>query len=292
MTFTSARLALLLTLIVLGGISGARSDELVRVAPHRSVSGSHSSDSTPPLLGFLARPIGPGRFPAVVLLHGCIGFDGHDTAAATMLKDWGYVALALDSLGDANTCRDRDGDGMLAEAFDAYAGLRYLATQTFVASGRVAVMGYSMGGTAALAVGDQTWIVRAERGSFRAMIAYYPACEFSTGTLTAPALILIGEKDDWHHADACRKLAAHESDIGVPRDGASGTPLDLVVYPDATHAFDYRVSTQRYLGYLIQYNEAAAGDAEAQVRAFLRRVLGDQPDPVDRLGNGIPDPHR
>jgi dienelactone hydrolase len=279
MNFTLARLALLLTLIALGSISGARSDELVQVASHRSAAGPRSSDSTPPLLGFLARPTGPGRFPAVVLLHGCIGFDGHDTAAASMLKAWGYVALALDSMGDANTCRDRESGGVRAEAFDAYSGLRYLAARTFVASGRVAVMGYSAGGTAALAAVDQKWIVRAERGSFRAMIAYYPACEFSTGMLTAPALILIGEKDDWSPADACRKLAAHKSDIGITRDGASGTPLDLVVYPDTTHAFDYPVPTQRYLGYLIQYNEAAAADAEAQVRAFLRRVLGDQPEP-------------
>ena len=57
-----------------------------------------------------------------------------------------------------------------------------------------------------------------------------------------------------------------------------GTPIEVVIYPNVSHGFDYRIPTQRYMGHLIQYDEAAARDAEAQVRGFLRRVLGDQPD--------------
>jgi dienelactone hydrolase len=43
-------------------------------------------------------------------------------------------------------------------------------------------------------------------------------------------LILIGEKDDWTPADACRQLtdAARET----------GSPVAIKVYPGAHHAFD------------------------------------------------------
>ena len=42
---------------------------------------------------------GEGPFPAVVVLHGCIGITGHFTGIADRLSSWGYVALAVDSLG-------------------------------------------------------------------------------------------------------------------------------------------------------------------------------------------------
>ena len=65
------------------------------------------------LSGYLARPDaglaaelegdspsnGGGPFPAVVVLHGCIGITGHFTGIADRLSSWGYVALAVDSLG-------------------------------------------------------------------------------------------------------------------------------------------------------------------------------------------------
>lgn len=277
MNFTPALTGFLLLLGVLGGVLGACADELVQVAPHRAAGGPRGSDNTPPLLGFLARPNGPGRFPAVVLLHGCDGFSGHDTSAASTLKSWGYVGLALDSLGDAKMCNG-GGFGTAAEMLDAYAGLRYLTAQSFVTSGRVAVMGYSMGGAAALLAADKEEIEHTEQPSFRAAVAYYPPCEISSGILTAPALILIGDHDDWTPVAPCRKLAAHESDVGTTRNAGAGTPIELVIYPDATHGFDYHLPPGRYLGHFMQYDEFAARDAETRVRTFLRQKLGDQPE--------------
>jgi hypothetical protein len=58
------------------------------------------------LNGYLARPDtglaaelgspsnGGGPFPAVVVLHGCIGITGHFTGIADRLSSWEYVALA------------------------------------------------------------------------------------------------------------------------------------------------------------------------------------------------------
>jgi len=73
-------------------------------APHRTAVWPGISEATPPLPGFLTRPNGPGRFPAVMLLHWCSDFSEHDTEAAATRKSWGYAALAIDSLGDANMC--------------------------------------------------------------------------------------------------------------------------------------------------------------------------------------------
>jgi dienelactone hydrolase len=276
MRFAPTLGAFLLSLVGFGGGQIAYADELVQVAPHRASASSADSGSTPPLLGFLTRPNGPGRFPAIILLHGCPGFTQHDTAVAATLKTWGYVGLALDSLGDAAMCNGSAGVGAAAEMLDAYAALRYLSGQSFVAGSRMAIMGWSMGGTAALAAVEKGTIRPAEQTRVRAVIAYYPDCGASTGALAAPALILVGGRDDWAPAAACRKLAAHENDIGTRRDALTGTAIDLVVYPEATHGFDYRIPATRYLGHLIENDEAATRDAEVRVRNFLRGVLGDQ----------------
>ena len=164
------------------------------------------------------------------------------------------------------------------KVFDAYIALRYLAAQSFVASSRVAVMGYSMGAIAAIAANEQDGIARDQQTMFRAVVAYYPLCQHAAGILTAPGLILIGERDDWALADACRKLAAHETDIGITRTAGAGVLVELVVIPDATHGFDVRLPPSHYLGHFERYDEAATQDAAVRVRAFLRQELGDQPE--------------
>jgi hypothetical protein len=96
------------------------------------------------LSGYLARPDsgwstelgdrdyrGEGPFPAVVVLHGCIGITGHFAGIADRLSSWGYVALAVDSLGPRGIS-SRYGVGSLDQPFDAYAALRYLLRQDTV----------------------------------------------------------------------------------------------------------------------------------------------------------------
>jgi hypothetical protein len=78
--------AFLFLLVAWRGALDARADELVEVAPRRADARSGSSGDASPLLGFLARPSGPGRFPAVILLHGCIGFTQHEPITAATLK--------------------------------------------------------------------------------------------------------------------------------------------------------------------------------------------------------------
>ena len=44
------------------------------------------------------RPPGEGPFPAVLVLHGCLGVRSKDTRWAESLRDDGYVALVVDSM--------------------------------------------------------------------------------------------------------------------------------------------------------------------------------------------------
>jgi dienelactone hydrolase len=191
-TVASARLLSCIGIIAvsLGTAAIPHADELVQVAPQRAMV--RPDHGAAPLLGYLARPAAPGPFPGVVLLHWCSGFGTHDIAAAARLKSWGYVALAVDSLGDDNRCEK--GGGAAPEVLDAYAALDYLAAQSFVDQSRVAVVGYSMGAIAALAAVEQVGLERAMRQHFRAAVAYYPACQTNTGVLTVPTLILIGDR--------------------------------------------------------------------------------------------------
>lgn len=260
---------LLPAMALLAGTLDARADGLVQVAQHRAAFGEVGA-GTPPLLGYLARPDGSGPFPAAVVLTGCDGINEHYLDAAATLKSWGYVALVLDALGGGDACKNPP-QGAQVEQADAYPALHYLSTQSFVDPAKVALIGYSMGAGPALALVQQDAPPSPQSEHFRAAVAYYPWCGDKSGVMTVPVLIVIGEADDWCPADLCKKMVAHESDATVQRPSGGGVPVKLVVYPGATHHFDWHDLT--LLGHVMRYDATAANDAKLQMRAFLQRTM-------------------
>jgi dienelactone hydrolase len=232
-----------------------------------------------PLQGLLRRPEGAGPFPAIVLLHSCNGnWKRLDERWGRQIAPWGYVTLTVDSFGPRgidNTCTSGSPADM---AFDAYRALDFLVQQGSVAPDRVAVVGFSQGGWLALSSVERGVVEGSSPNKFRAAAAFYPPCRTIRGDLTVPALIMIGELDDWSPADGCRSLAEGGDDYGVSRRRGEGAPIKLIVYPGAYHAFDApALKTPRELfGHHLEYNQAAADQSAIALREFLDAVIGSK----------------
>ena len=205
------------------------------------------------------------------MLHGCSGISSHSAGIADRLGSWGYVALAVDSLGPRGVADRCTRSGYQEQAFDAYAALRYLAQQFFVdadADRRSRPFdGRHRGALRRRSRYGGAIFYRA----LSAAIAYYPACILPNVSLTAPTLILTGESDDWTPAERCREMVAHAR--------PDSAPIALHVYPDAHHAFDVAALQpgRRAFGHSVEYNEAAAKDAAEKTRAFLAAHLAGTP---------------
>ncbi len=229
-----------------------------------------------PLQGLLRRPAGSGPFPAVVLLHSCNGnWQRLDERWGTQIAPWGYVTLTVDSFGPRgidNSC----GNGTPTEmAYDAYRALDFLVRQHAVDPDRVAVLGFSQGGWLALSSVEHGVVEQSSTNKFRAAVAFYPNCRTVQGNLTVPALIMIGELDDWASVAGCRQLAEGGDDYGVSRR-REGAPIKLIVYPGAYHSFDSPAfkTPKELLGHRLEYNEAAAERSAAALREFLDKMIG------------------
>ena len=81
--------------------------------------------------GYLAKPEGRGPFPAIVLLHSCLGLPANRQSIETEVTGWGYVALFVDDFsarGLKETCAVDFPEG----ASDAYGALAFLAKLAYV----------------------------------------------------------------------------------------------------------------------------------------------------------------
>jgi dienelactone hydrolase len=224
--------------------------------------------------GTLARPDGAGPFPAVVGLHGCAGM--HDTTRQKLADDLvarGYVVLLVDSYatrGIDHACTSTAFATFVRRRPDAYGALLFLGRQSFVDPHRVAVVGFSAGAWVTLSVAEPNSFepfVAAGNLRFRAAAAFYPPCKQAMARPGIPTLIFIGALDDWTPAADCSsKIAGWGND---------GPPVELIVYPGATHGFYYphlQPGTSMF-GHWLEYNGEAADNASHRLQQFLDRHL-------------------
>jgi dienelactone hydrolase len=234
----------------MAGGAPAEADELVRF-------GSARQDG--PVQGYLSKPKGAGPFPAVVLLHTCLGLPADRVAIGERIAAWGYVALFVDDFatrGLKETCAV-DFNPALP---DAYGALAYLSRLPYVDPARVAAIGFSQGGDTALK------IATGGAAGFKAAAAFYAPCANVAGaTLDIPTLILAGAKDEVTPARDCVELAKRQQPDMVK----------LVVYPGAAHAFDlpeFRGARQ-VMGMSLAYDRDAAQRSWGELRSFLAARL-------------------
>lgn len=260
----------------------------------------------------LPRP-GTDRLPTVVLLHGSGGISGFVAEWEQELNGAGFATFVVDSWagrGITSTVLDQSQIGRLAQLFDAYRALELLEKHPRVDPARVAVMGFSRGGQAALYSGVKRF-QRAQGPAsgreFAAYIALYPTCNTTyradEEVTSNPIRILHGAADDYVPIGPCRDYAR--------RLKAKGANIEHTEYADAHHVFDWpalkkpvtlaKGQTTRNCrleeidagvvvnaktrqpftyadacveyGVTIAYNEKAHADARKTVREFLAATL-------------------
>jgi dienelactone hydrolase len=219
------------------------------------------------------RPPGAGRFPAVVLMHGCGGWQPavQDTlhSYARDLVNLGYVVLNVDSFGPRRypgdeQCRsnERLQQALAYRTSDAFDAARHLRTLAFVDPRNIFLVGQSNGGSVAMKAARASTST-SDGPAFRAVVAYYPWCGVFTGNvkLASPVLVFSGGKDDWVSARECSAVQS------------SGANFNVIVYPQARHSFDLDIPLQTYAGFSIGRDPAAAVDSKNRMWAFFNDHL-------------------
>ena len=228
--------------------------------------------------GYLSKPEGSGPFAAIVYLHGCAGLsENARNHISQLMTGWGYVSLAVDSFATRGI-KEQCTHLAAPRLGDALGALSYLSDLPFVDSRRIAVVGSSQGGVVALQLVStyQKEIFDARRDlRFSAAVAYYPTCGFITEDLILPALVLIGELDDWTPAEDCREMVNGRDGWGISRR-ERGAPVKLIVLPGAYHAFDAPDPKDPNKAHHLEFNQSATDQSSEALREFLDATIGEK----------------
>ena len=226
--------------------------------------------------GYLARPEGGERLPAVGVYMEIFGVNSHIREVVERVAREGYVALAPDffhrSGPGAEYGYDEAGfaQGMqllnqLAAGemiSDAQATLGYLRTRPDVRGDRIGCMGFCIGGHMTYLTACETDVVAAASfygGGIAAPEG--PGGQDSTlgrtGKLSGRLLCLFGEKDAFIPLEQVEEIRGALN--------ATGGGHEVVVYPGADHGFfcDQREA----------YQPDAASDAWERVKTLFREQL-------------------
>lgn len=261
-----------------------------------TISINNPTGSTP-LKAVLFIPASSTSVPAVIVQHGSGGLwsstDATNTQLASQFTIWidsfrvnKIAALFIDSYtarGVKNFPNMAPPENIfLAAEFirprDAYAGLSYLRTLNRIKSNKIALLGFSHGGTSVLstmvdaqAVSKTTWSLisggvtytdgvlppaqRPTEGGFVAAVSYYPgAAMFSyygrPGTPSngkyipyAPIMIHAAGKDPLYttlytNSDNNTSISAYDGLMLKAQQSTLSAPMTMHIYNDADHSFD------------------------------------------------------
>jgi carboxymethylenebutenolidase len=213
--------------------------------------------------GYLSRPKGDDRRPAVVVVHEWAGISDYTRDVARRLATAGYVALAPDLLSRQGgtgafpsseaaieTLRKVD-DQVITT--DLTATVNYLKGQNFVRPNKIGVIGFCWGGGKAL-------LFTTRNQDLAASVIYYganPRNLEDVKSITAPVLGQYGGADE--------RITS-----GVPKLEETmkkyGRSFEYKIYPGAPHAFDNDTSPGIY-------REEAAKEAWARTLEFFNKHL-------------------
>ncbi len=199
-----------------------------------------AKDGKPARIGAELRlPAGTARVPAVVLIHGSGGVGANVDGWARELNSIGAAACILDSFsgrGITQTITDQSQLSSFAMIVDGYKALELLSQHPRIDASRIAVMGFSKGGFAALYASlrrfQRLW---APAGvEFAAYLPFYPRCDTvfleDENISEHPIRVFHGSADDYIPIGPTRAY--------VERLKGAGKNIELAVYEGACHSFD------------------------------------------------------
>jgi dienelactone hydrolase len=256
---------------------------------------------------------GTGRLPVVVLIHGSGGIGANIEPWAQQFNGMGISTFVIDGFtgrGLTSVNTDQASLGRLNFIVDIYRALELLAKHPRVDPERIALMGFSRGGQAALYASltrfQKTW--NKSGVQFAAYIPFYPDCATTysgdADVAERPIRIFHGIPDDYNPVATCKAY--------VERLQGAKHDVVLTEYPGAQHGFDtplnvgtvlvstnaqtvrgcgireadggilINVATQKPFSYkddCVQFNPHVGGNAEATAAArvavteFVRQVF-------------------
>ena len=226
------------------------------------------------IAGYLARPLGAGPYPGVIVLHEVFGLVTHVKEIARKMAAHGYVAVAPDlhhreGPGDpedvAAIVREAGGNPDARTVGDVAGGAALIRSLPY-SNGKVGIIGYCSGGR-------QTYLAACSLPSLDAAVSCYggrivagpgdlnerqPTAPIDmTADLACPLLGLFGVEDA---SPSPEQVSVMERELK-----RHGKTYELHTYQDAGHAFfaDYRPS----------YRQHAAVDGWERVFAWFDKHL-------------------
>ncbi|WP_147157474.1 dienelactone hydrolase family protein [Reyranella soli] len=226
---------------------------------------------TPPVY---VQPIKPAATPApiVIMLHGGSGLDTDQVNAFAKWSSWlssqGVGALIVDSYRGRNLRQFQStGDrtaymAMLRQRVgDLQRVVDWARSQPWIDQQRIATFGQSQGAIVATLAALETTLRLPEIGFYNGCDARYFDSK-PVPTSYPPSLSLLGADDKVTPAANCEALRA--------RMGTAGQAIRLIVFPGATHTFDWYAAERTWNGNTVRYSTSADQGAQAAIADFLR----------------------
>jgi dienelactone hydrolase len=182
---------------------------------------------------------GAGKRPTLILMHGSGGIGANVPFWVRHFNAMGINTVTIDGMtgrgltgvGDKQTVL-----GRLNFILDIYRTLEVIARHPRVDTGKVALMGFSRGGQAALYASLARFHRQWNKSGIdlAAYIPFYPDCattyQGDTETTGKPIRIFHGTPDNYNPVATCKSYVARLKD--AKRD------IELTEYPHAPHGFD------------------------------------------------------
>ena len=223
---------------------------------------------------YFARPLGPGPFPGVVLIHHMPGWDEWYFEATRKFAAHGYAAIAPNlyaraghGMPDDVAARVRAAGGVPDDQAvgDVAGAMRFLRALAY-GSGKVGVFGTCSGGRHAYLAACRTGAFDAVLDLWGGRVVMAPG-ELTPNQPVAPLdyttelnchpLGLLGQQDQ---GPTPAQVAVHEAELR-----RLGKPYEFTMYPDAGHGFFYYDRPA--------YRPQQAVDGWQKVFAFLEKHL-------------------